>query len=154
MVVEIGKQRWYVAKVGESQIFERQTFAFVEHRQGDSFCWSKLLKVKDLYLENRTTIVGNGKKNSFWDAAWCTQNPLKRKFIGLFEIREQQNISVREASISHWNLRYRRWLDEDQQYQLVCLRNILLTYPLREGEDKPIWNLNEKKMFTMKIMLS
>jgi hypothetical protein len=41
-------------------------------------------------------------------------------------------------------------LDEDQQNHLVCMRNILLTYPLGEDEDKPVWNLNEKKIFTMK----
>jgi hypothetical protein len=94
--------------------------------------------------------LGNGKKTNFRDDAWYTRNPLKHKFIGLFEICEQQHISVQEASNNHWNLRYRRWFDEDQQNHLVCMRNILLTYPLGEGEDKPVWNLNENKIFTMK----
>jgi hypothetical protein len=96
--------------------------------------------------------VGNGKKTSLWDNARCTQTPLKIKFTSLFEICEQQQISVQEVSNNHWNLRYRTWLDEEQQNQQVCLRNILLTYRLSEGEDKPIWNLNEQIMFTVKTM--
>jgi hypothetical protein len=114
-------------KLVRAKYLKDRPIARAEHKQGDSYCWSELLKVKKLYLENKTLIVGNGKQTSFWDDAWCTRNPLKHKFIGLFEICEQQHISVQEASNSHYNLRYRRWLDEDQQNHLVCLRNILLT---------------------------
>jgi hypothetical protein len=60
---------------------------------------------------------------------------------------------VQEAASIHRNPRYRRWLDENQQNQLLAgLRNILLTYPLGKGIDKPVWNLNEKKTFTVKSL--
>jgi hypothetical protein len=32
------------------------------------------------------------------------------------------------------------------------MRDILLTYPLGESKDKPVWNLNGKKAFTVKSM--
>jgi hypothetical protein len=130
----------------------RGPIACVGHRQGDSSYWTKLLKVENLYLENRTMVVGDGRKTSFWIDAWSSQLPLKLRFPDLFEICEQQYISVQEAASIHWNPRYRRWLDENQQNQLAGLRNILLTYPLGKGIDKPVWNLNEKKTFTVKRM--
>jgi hypothetical protein len=38
----------------------RGSIACIGHRQGDSSCWTELLKVKNIYLENRTMVVGDG----------------------------------------------------------------------------------------------
>jgi hypothetical protein len=98
-------------KLVRAKCLKDRPVACIEHRQVDSPCWSELLKVKTLYLEDRTMRVGNGKKTSFWDDAWCTQIPLKTMFASLFVICEQQKVSVQEASLNHWNLSYRRWLE-------------------------------------------
>jgi hypothetical protein len=39
-------------------------------------------------------VVGDGRKTSFWIDAWCSQHPLKIRFLDLFEIYEQQYIKV------------------------------------------------------------
>src|SRR4051812_9432343 len=49
----------------------------VQPKQGDSACWADIMKVKELYTQNRKTVVGAGMDTSFWDDVWCTSHPLK-----------------------------------------------------------------------------
>jgi hypothetical protein len=44
-------------------------------------------------------------------------------------------------------LTYRKWLDENQLDQQNRLRDILLTYPPGEEEDKPLWNFLNMQQF-------
>jgi hypothetical protein len=69
------------------------------------------MKVKAAYLEHRKMLIGNGKCTSFWEDAWCSPVCLRKLFPKLFEVCEDQAISVREAADRSWVLTYRRWLD-------------------------------------------
>jgi hypothetical protein len=75
---------------------------------------------------------------------------LKNYFRELCEVCLQQNISVKEAAEVNWKLNFRRCLDENQRNQQNRMSDI--TYPLGEGNDKPLWKLNDKKIFTFKSM--
>jgi hypothetical protein len=48
--------------------------------------------VKNIDLENRTMVVGDGSRPNFWLDAWCSQHSLKVSFPDFFEIYEQQFI--------------------------------------------------------------
>jgi hypothetical protein len=88
-----------------------------------------------------------GEKTSFWEDAWCTQTTLKTIFRACLRY-----VSNRKSQLVNWGLRYKRWLDDEQQNQQKNMRNILLTHRLGEGEDKLVWKLNEKNIFIVKSM--
>jgi hypothetical protein len=81
-------------KLVRAKYLRNRPIACVTHRQGDSFCWNEMLKVKILYLENRTMVVGDVSRTSFWLDVWCSQHSMKVRFPDLYEICEQQFISV------------------------------------------------------------
>lgn len=112
----------------------------LKSRPGNSSLWNDLLKVKDLYLQSRSMVVGNGKKTDFWLDPWCGVVSLKDKFPYLYDICADQNIKVREAAARGRALTFKRWLDVSKQTQMRRLRDILTTCPLNTTEDIPKWN--------------
>jgi hypothetical protein len=65
-------------------------------------------KVKDLYLCGRRMQVGDGKLTSFWCDAWCGLNLLKETFPDIFDICNEQDITVVGAATLGWNFSSRR----------------------------------------------
>jgi hypothetical protein len=43
--------------------------------------------------------VGDGKLTSFWYDDWCGLNPLKDTFPDIFDICNEQNVSVAGATV-------------------------------------------------------
>jgi hypothetical protein len=64
-----------------------------QHIQG-----ADLLKFKHFYPKNKNMRVGNGEATSFWDDASCTSIPFKKIYSTLFDICNEQKISVSEAN--------------------------------------------------------
>jgi hypothetical protein len=122
------------------------------HKQKDSALWSDMLHVKDLYLCGRKMQVGDGARTHFWGDSWCGHSPLKDKFPDLFEICNDQDITVAKAASKSWRLSFRRWLSVDQQNQMRDLNNILCTVALSSDNDKPIWKWTKNGQFSVKSM--
>jgi hypothetical protein len=70
--------------------------------------------------------------------AWCGDTALKEKFSDLFEISEEQNISVAAMAGNRWRMTWRRWLNEASQTQLRQLRVILMSCALGSQKDEPV----------------
>jgi hypothetical protein len=67
-----------------------------------------MLKVKDIYLSGRSMKVNDGNRTHFWGDTWCGPIPLKNKFLGLFEICDNQDITVSVAAELGWQFTFRR----------------------------------------------
>ena len=98
-----------------------------------------MMQVRDVYLCGRRMAVGNGCRTSFWKDAWCGHTPLMDKFPDIYNICNEQTISVADAAHVGWRLSFRRWLSEDLQIQWCGLVNILNQRNLSDGLDKPKW---------------
>jgi hypothetical protein len=57
----------------------------------------------------------------------------------LYEITNEQHISVADLAQRDWRLTFRRWLDESAQNHLRQLRDIMMSCALGQQKDKPIW---------------
>lgn len=97
-------------------------------------------------------VIGNGKRSNFWGDAWCGRRPLKDDFPRLFEISNDVGCCVAELKARHWNLSFRRWLDEQIQYDLNRLKSRLLGVGLNDEEDRPIWKWSKSGKYIVKSM--
>jgi hypothetical protein len=79
---------------------ENSTVFSVGHKQKDSVLWADMLHVKEIYLCGRKMQVGNGVRTHFWGDCWCDSISLKQKFPPLYEISNEQNITVAQAARS------------------------------------------------------
>jgi hypothetical protein len=123
---------------------------WAKHRKNDSPLWKDMMHVRDIYLCGRRMAVGNGCRTSFWKDAWCGHTPLMDKFPDLYNICNEQTISVADAAHVGWRLSFRRWLSEDLQRQWCGLVNILNQRGLSDTVDKPKWKWTKSRQFTVK----
>jgi hypothetical protein len=105
-------------------------------------------------MYGRVVKIGNGEDTDFWLDAWCGDTTLKEKFSDLFEISEEQNISVAAMSGNRWRMTWRRWLNEDSQIHLRQLRDILMSCALGSQKDEPVWVWGKNKSYSVKSMYS
>jgi len=94
----------------KSQICERVPIGAIKHKPNDSPVWTDLLKIRHLYLRNRTVKVNNGQSVLFWEEAW-----LKDKFLCilhpvLYDICDDKYVSVHTVLLSGAQLNFSRWL--------------------------------------------
>jgi hypothetical protein len=66
-----------------------------------------IMKVKELYTQNIKMVVGAGMETSFWDDVWCTSHPLKNILPELYDVCENQFISVKTTSDMRWRFSVR-----------------------------------------------
>jgi hypothetical protein len=57
----------------------KDTICSVHHKQSDSPIWADLPKVRDIYIQGRKFIIGNGKKILFWKDRWLFDQPVNAK---------------------------------------------------------------------------
>jgi hypothetical protein len=112
--------------------------ATLKYKPSNSLVWNDLIKIKDLCRYGRVVKIGNGEDTDFWLDAWCGDTALKEKFSDLFEISEEQNISVAAMAGNRWRMTWRRWLNEASQTQLRQLRVILMSCALGSQKDEPV----------------
>jgi hypothetical protein len=60
--------------------------------------WNNLIKIKELYLAGSKIVVGNGRDTYFWRDPWCGDYSLKNIFEKLFDICNEQTISVADTA--------------------------------------------------------
>jgi hypothetical protein len=61
------------------------------------------------HLAWRRMKVGNGKTTSFWHDAWCSSQSLRDSFPNIFNICNEQTMTVAEAAACGWNFSFRRY---------------------------------------------
>ena len=82
----------------------------VKHRQTDSPIWADLLKIRDIYLQGRKFIIGDGKKILFWRERWLYDQPLAQLFPDLFKMSQKQDITLAAVKLNPQSLTFSRWL--------------------------------------------
>lgn len=102
--------------------------------------WNDLLKVRHIYLKDRSMMVGNGKMTSFWHDKWCGLVSLADNFPRLYAINNEQEASVANMKQNRWHLTFRRWLHEELQNQLRWLYDIVMRCDTNEERDKAKWD--------------
>jgi hypothetical protein len=125
---------------------------YTKKKPGDSPLWTDMLHVKNIYLCGRRMKVGNGRNTSFWCDSWCDQLPLKDRFPEIYDICIEQNVTVAEAAVMHWNFSFRRWMTPDLACQIHGLHQIMAQTVLTEEQDKPVWRWTKGGKFTDKYV--
>jgi hypothetical protein len=69
----------------------------IKNRDQDSALWSDMLHIKEIYLCGRRMQIGDGKRTDFRGDVWCGSVSFKEKYADLFEICQEQNVSVARA---------------------------------------------------------
>jgi hypothetical protein len=72
---------------------QKDTVSSVRHKT-EYPIWTELLKVKNIYLQDRKLKEGDGKNTLFGKESWLYSDYLYLLFPDLFKLCEQQNISV------------------------------------------------------------
>lgn len=86
-------------KIVKYKYLKKNTISNVKHKQSDSPIWADLLEVRNIYVQGRNFVVGNGKEILFWYDNWLYDQPLNVLFLDLFKMTQQPNITVAQALI-------------------------------------------------------
>jgi len=109
---------------------------------------------RDSYLKGRKMRIGKGSNTDFWLDAWCGDIPLMEKFPELYEICNDQKITVERVAWKNWRLSFRRWLDARLQEQWRMLSDLFHSCALNDDEDSPIWRWEKTGLFSVKTIYS
>jgi hypothetical protein len=71
-------------------------------------------------------------------------------FPVLFDICNEQNITVAEAAAMGWRFSYKRWLSPDLIIQEAGLSQLMTQTHLSQDNDSPRWKWSKKGNFTVK----
>lgn len=98
-------------RILRKKYLQKQTLSQAESSRGTSQFWSGLMKVKDLFYNHCTRILGSGKQTRFWEDVWYKEDSLDSKFSRLYNLCFNKNVTVHEVISSGGNcLRFRRCL--------------------------------------------
>ena len=97
-------------------------------------------------------MLNGGNETSFWHNLWLGDSPLPESLPRLFEICDQQNLTVKEMIDRGWYMSFRRWLDPAIQGKASALRSSWLAIALGVGKDQPRWKFTENGKCTVKSM--
>jgi hypothetical protein len=87
--------KWLFKLVNEDGIWQsmlrnkylkRHTLSKVSFRPCDSHFWSGIMKVKDLFFNLGSFVLGNGEQIRFWEDVWLGDQPLMRQYPSLYHI--------------------------------------------------------------------
>ena len=126
----------------------------LKRKQSNSPAWNDLLSIREYYLRGRKIKIGKGNIVDCWHDAWCGPTPLKEQFPNLFEICNEQNITVAKIAQRNWRFTFRRWLDTEQQEHWRSLRDNLFSCALNDEDDLSIWKWEKSRSFSVKSMYS
>jgi hypothetical protein len=96
--------------------------------------------------------MGDGKLTSFWHDAWCSSHPLRDSFPDIFNICNEQNMTVAEAAALGWNFSFRKYQSPDLTVQVRGLLNIVRQTTLSQERDRPSWKWTKNGIFSVKSM--
>jgi hypothetical protein len=137
--------------IAKQKYVKNSTIAQLRRNPSNSPVWNDLLKVKDLYMNGRVMMVGRGDTTDFCHDAWCGSLPLKEKYPDLYEICNDQKVTVAMMAQRNWRMTFRRWLDEPLQDRLRRMRDIISSFALSDGKDFPKWIFGESWLFLCQI---
>jgi hypothetical protein len=106
--------------------------------------------VKDLYLCGRRMQVSNGELTSFWGHAWCGHCPLKDSFPDIYNICNEQMITLAGAAALGWRFTLRRWMSPDFMEQMNGLLGLLIQINLTDAGDRPFWKWTKNGIFSVR----
>lgn len=112
--------------------------------------WADLLKVRDIYLQGRKFVVGNGKKILFWKDRWAHDQPFAELFPDLFKMAQKHNISLAEVKNDPNSVHFSRWLVGIWKKQWDSIVYDISMTQLNNSDDYVIWKFGTKGTFTVK----
>ena len=94
------------------------------------------MKVKDLFFQRGSMIVGNGQNTRFWKDTWLGDKPLCDQYPSLYRIVNHDNVIVAHVfADSPLNIGFRRNLSGNKWDRWVHLVLRLMRVQLSDGED-------------------
>ncbi|PNT77403.1 hypothetical protein BRADI_1g62059v3 [Brachypodium distachyon] len=95
-----------------------------------------LLKVKELYLKERSIIIGDEKLTDFWGDAWCGQISFALQFPRLYDISNEIGLTVHEIAEraicwAIWKLRNKACFDKKlirSPAEIICYACAFMKY--------------------------
>jgi hypothetical protein len=70
----------------------------IPNRMDGSHLGKDLMKIRHIYIKGREYKINNGRNISFWLDSWLDSKPLCVTYPILFDLCENQKISVHEAA--------------------------------------------------------
>lgn len=93
-----------------------------------------------------------GKNTDFWEDKWCGNFSLREKFTNLFDVCNEQRVTVADMANRNWQFSFRRWLTEGLQGELRGLRDLLFIHRLTNEKDKQKWAWEKSGKFSLKSL--
>jgi hypothetical protein len=128
----------------------KDTICSVHHKQSDSPIWADLLKVRDIYMQGRKFIIGNGKKILFWKDRWLFDQPLSVLLPDLFKMAKQHDITLAEVKGDPDNISFSRWLVRIWKEQWDSIISDMSKIHFNNCDDLVTWNFSPKGLFIVK----
>jgi hypothetical protein len=110
-----------------------------------------MLHIKDIYISGKKMVVGGGKKLTS-EVIPGVGLHLKEKSHDLFDICNEQDLTVAIAASRDWRFTFRRRLYVDLQIQMDGLHRIPCSIHLTSIPDKPMWRWNKDGVFTVRSL--
>jgi hypothetical protein len=131
---------------------KKDTLSSVKHKQSDSPIWTDLLKVRDLYIQGRRFIVGDGKLILFWRDKWLYDQPLMSLFPDLYKMTQQPDITLAKVKLNPGSLTFSRWLVGEWKKQWDSVLSDMNNIFLKDSANIVKWSLSSKGLFTVRSM--
>jgi hypothetical protein len=132
----------------KAKYLRNKSLATVQCRFNDSPGWKALLKVKDTYLVGRKIKLGNGNICRLWKDSINNERPLCETYPVLFDICQEQDITVKDALDKDLIIPFRRTLRGDSLNRWNDIKTFLTSLVLTDNPDSVFWSLNENKLFS------
>uniref|UniRef100_J3MPR6 Reverse transcriptase zinc-binding domain-containing protein n=1 Tax=Oryza brachyantha TaxID=4533 RepID=J3MPR6_ORYBR len=137
--------------------YMRSTGFFQYNSSSSSMFWQGLQKIRIWVERGSKWKVGDGSHIFFWRDVWHGEVPLKNIFPYLFEICDQQDISVKEVRSCVNCLSFRRvfgQMDVECWRELCGVVSSLQNSMYVRDKDEIKWALGTKEIYTSKSMYS
>ena len=126
-------------------------FQFVGEK--GSQIWKGVLNVRKWMSLGSVWSLGNGSHIWFWQDVWLGTCPLKTRFHNIYEICNQQYITVSEVCTRGFDcLTFRRSFGNIEEEQWNELKEMIAEVLLSENPDTLTWGLSTNKKYTTKSL--
>ncbi|WVZ53298.1 hypothetical protein U9M48_004264 [Paspalum notatum var. saurae] len=120
-------------------------------KNGDSYFWACLMKVKHDFLRFETFLIKNGSQVKFWEDRWLGQSTLREQYPCLYNIARYKQATVAVVlGTSLPNISWRRDLIGNKLAAWNNLLPRLANVVLCEYDDIFHWNLHRNGKFSVK----
>ncbi|KEH40277.1 hypothetical protein MTR_1g026690 [Medicago truncatula] len=98
--------------------------------------------------------VGNGNKTSFWNHVWVGEETFRSKYPRLFDISNQKEVTIGDMWVQQgvWEWSWRRIFFVWEENLFANLLRDVEGCRLSDEEDRWVWKLEEKGVFSVKSM--